>query len=178
MGHVETVQTVQTMLDLPHVEAPILAIAGCQYCNPEITENGLCDPCWEAIEQRIAALLATPGVVAILAHVDTLTATQRQKLEKAYLANFQIHRVTHSHLHHRVAKAYGSDWRDLNTAPGRVWKAFHDRWQESWPAHAAQDAAYAYLAGDLLSADERRLFIAPWTDVVQGIAHATVRGLT
>jgi hypothetical protein len=32
--------------------------------------------------------------------------------------------------------------------------------------HAARDAAYAVLAGDFLTADERRLYDGPWKEVI------------
>lgn len=153
------IKTVQTMLDFP--------TSTCRQCDPTAAKGAPpCDSCWDALQGRIAALMAAPEVVAIIARIANLTEGDGHNLHDAALANFRRYRSEQSEATRRVRVACGDNWRDLLSVKSRVYTVAQAAGLEFFAMVAAEDAAYAYVAGDLLTDEERRLFTKPWTDVL------------
>ena len=143
-------ETIRTVLD-----APVLPI----FDEDEIR--------WQECQARLAALLATPAVAAILAILPQLTGKQTERLETVWLANFRIHRVEQLHLSHRLGQTDRQRHADVLTAKEHVWRVADQMHGQQWTIPcAAQDAAFAALYTDLLDTDEARLFTKPWDDVI------------
>ncbi|MEN3308968.1 MAG: hypothetical protein V7603_5170 [Micromonosporaceae bacterium] len=122
-------------------------------------------------------VLARPDIAALIEQVRSLTARQHAALAEQFRANHRLYSldqvricyrvsmaVPHDHPHHAAVRALV--WRIAAKAPGGQYAA----------AVAASDMAFVLLAGELLDADERALFDAPWQAVVGAVepAAATV----
>jgi hypothetical protein len=122
---------------------------------------------------RIAELLASPPVAAILTRAATLTDTERAKLNAVGVEQFNRHRQEQTKLHHRVTKAAPDRWRDFGMVQERAWravttwdKASHTPDPHPFAAHAVADVVWATVAREYLSDEEFRLFARPWLDVI------------
>lgn len=125
-----------------------------------------------AERQRVAT---DPGVVAVAARAAELTPDQRRRISDAYATNFNVHRATLTRLHHRVRHAGGPNHLTTRALNERLHDLLDCPAQDACgPYHtcgtgfftsAVQDAIFARLAADHLTADEARLFTGPWVDV-------------
>lgn len=122
---------------------------------------------------HMLALLARADIAALIEQVRSLTAGQHASLAEQFRANQPLHSLDQVRVCNRVRLAAPDDhphyaavramvWRIAAKAPGGQYAA----------AVAASDMVFVLLAGDLLDADERALFDAPWRAVV-GAAAAT-----
>jgi len=162
MSNSRAVITVATLFD----GIPALPL-DCQHCNPAtVWDNGLCDTCWDQTQARLTALHNHPQVIAVRTQLNALNPAQMRRLSNAYWKHYQTHRQALTSLVHRVRKAYGEHWRDLLSARNEVWAEANRLCDPDshGAAHAASDAVYAAMAGELLSADEAWLFTTPWSE--------------
>jgi hypothetical protein len=158
-----TIETAKTILDDPQ---PAMPPDGCYLCEPGHPRDFSCRRCRTARDARQAALLALPEVAAILTHLTTLTPSDRRRLRVAYFEHFNLYRHGMSKIRHRVRRAYGQHWTDLVDIAGCIFRTAEASGcvadDLTGVACAAEDAVYAVVVGDLLTADERRLFTGPW----------------
>lgn len=124
-----------------------------------------------AERERIAT---DPEVVRIVERAAQLDSERRRRIHEAYWANFRTYRIRQMELRQRVRKAGGTSERHLRALNERLTELFGrlgdgDR-EVFWGfTCAVEDAVYAHLAGEHLSADEARLFAAPWVDVAGAV---------
>lgn len=167
------VKAVQMTFDFPAAEP-----TRCHRCDPAMERGEPCDSCWEALQARVAVLMAGPEVVAILARIPSINSKEEQLLHDAALANYRRYRTEQVDAKIRVRDALGSNWRDPLSAKQHVYLAAKEAGLDFFVVVAAEDAAYGYMVGDLLTEEERRLFTKPWTDVLGKPTNLTERSTT
>jgi hypothetical protein len=145
-----TATTVRTVLD-----APVLPL----FDEDEVR--------WQQIRTKHDALMATPGVAAVLAALPDLADAQRRRLSDGWVANYGVHRLDQLQIGHRLSRQNPDRARRLRAVSEHVWKVAAGGDGPAWSgAHAVADAAYTAACGNLLTEDEARLFSKPWTDVM------------
>ncbi len=126
-----------------------------------------------AVRQRVAT---DPTVLAIATRAVGLPDEQRQRISDLYDTNFGLYRVARTQIKHRVRHAGGPDHlttralderlHDLLDRRNGLRCAPHNTCRAAAFPLAVMDMIYAHLARGYLTADEQRLFTAPWIDVV------------
>lgn len=143
--------TVHTILDPPML--------------PLFVEDDAEEAMYRRIRNEFDALIALPGVTAVLNAVPTLTEGQRVRLSCLWVANYGVHRLDQLRIGHRISRENPDQAMRLRQVCDHVWSIAAS--DPGWAgAHAVADAAYVAVCGDLLSSDEARLFTKPWADVV------------
>lgn len=113
-----------------------------------------------------------PGVVGIVERAAQLDDAQRRRIHEAWIEHFRIHRLMKIRIFHRVRKTSGVTELHVRALNERIFELFAcpTKGQHAenctWAFTCAiEDAVYARLAREHLTADEQRLFNGPWVDI-------------
>jgi hypothetical protein len=138
------------------------------------------DRMYTEIRTRRDALMARPDIAGVAARMAAITDEERAHLHAAWLPHYRMYRPAQSSLSHRCQAAYGQHWRDVLQVADQAAGDLHAGPRDSWGAvHAAADYVKALVWGDLLTEDERPVFVGPWRAVIgKGEPRAVLRERT
>jgi hypothetical protein len=127
----------------------------------------------DAAFARTQSLLARPDVAALIEQATHLSDGRRAALDRAWSANYGLHRLAQMRAVHDLRRAFiardGDDrgMRDIQ-AVGEVLCRLLDPRDDRWfgMLHATYDVVLTLAAGDLLGGVGRTLLDGPWRSVV------------